>query len=378
MDKFTTLEPVRLYPTGAPTSSRLLGRGTVKTPASQHLIGRLPIDLHIAILSYLPTPDIPAYSRCSRVVSSLARDERVWKTKWQHLGVDEHGLGCVLDELETLMKGRAAHSRTLAPPTLDVDIVDDDFGDFTSGVVAPALPVEEMGDFVGAAFSSRTPVLPSKPTYRQMYIRAHNLLKPLLPSLSSPPHLILSTLFPPPAPPVLEQSQTLHLLSLFLSPLVQPVRNWELCHGSLRSAIDRFEANLLSAFDAADSKRDEQGMREAASASWEVWEGHDSRGRMQVSEWEMGKVWGEKREVFYEQGRWNPLDNFTWVLRPFYRRAPSDEILAGRMGCSISMRWTSSSRMCSTPCARTAPRPYVSSHPRLRSSSHLQTDLLWM
>ena len=25
----------------------------------------------------------------------------------------------------------------------------------------------------------------------------------------------------------------------------------------------------------------------------------------------MGKVWQDKREIFYEQGRWNPLDNIT-------------------------------------------------------------------
>jgi recyclin-1 len=25
----------------------------------------------------------------------------------------------------------------------------------------------------------------------------------------------------------------------------------------------------------------------------------------------MGKVWAEKREIFYEQGQWNPMDNVT-------------------------------------------------------------------
>ena len=28
----------------------------------------------------------------------------------------------------------------------------------------------------------------------------------------------------------------------------------------------------------------------------------------------MGKVWAEKREIFYEQGKWNALDNFTYGL----------------------------------------------------------------
>ena len=32
------------------------------------------------------------------------------------------------------------------------------------------------------------------------------------------------------------------------------------------------------------------------------------------TEWELGKVWAEKREIFYEQSKWKPLDNFTYVL----------------------------------------------------------------
>ena len=45
-------------------------------------------------------------------------------------------------------------------------------------------------------------------------------------------------------------------------------------------------------------------LREAADASWEVWDGPGA-------EWELGKVWAEKREIFYEQSKWKPLDNFT-------------------------------------------------------------------
>ena len=44
-------------------------------------------------------------------------------------------------------------------------------------------------------------------------------------------------------------------------------------------------------------------MREAAEASWELSSLGDN--------WEMGKVWAEKREIFYEQGRWDPLLNVT-------------------------------------------------------------------
>jgi recyclin-1 len=70
--------------------------------------------------------------------------------------------------------------------------------------------------------------------------------------------------------------------------------------------MDRFDANLLAAFDVADGKLKEDEMRDAAEASWEVWDG--------TGDWEMGKVWAEKREIFYEQGKWNPLDNVTCVI----------------------------------------------------------------
>ena len=52
-------------------------------------------------------------------------------------------------------------------------------------------------------------------------------------------------------------------------------------------------------------------MRDIASASWDVWEGHLSDSKSKVSEWEMGRVWAEKREIFYEEGDWKPLDNFS-------------------------------------------------------------------
>lgn len=326
MDKFATLEPVKLYaPASAPlTSGRFLGRTTAKAPPVQiqHLIGRLPADLHIAVLQFLALPDIPAYSRCSRTLSELARDERVWEMKWRCLGVERHRLTGVLDELEAKGKGKASAARAhTVPPTVDGDIADDDFGDFASGSGAGGTEApQEWDGFTSAvqavSLSSHPSVITgaatsSKPTYRQKFIRVHLLLKPLLPALSAPPHQILATLFPPPAPPLLKQSQTLHLLAQYLSSAVRPVRSSENLHASLRAAVDRFQANLLSAFDIADGKHDEAGMREAAFASWEVWEGHLSSHSIPVAEWEMGKVWGEKREIFYEQGRWRPLDNFT-------------------------------------------------------------------
>ena len=68
--------------------------------------------------------------------------------------------------------------------------------------------------------------------------------------------------------------------------------------------MDRFDSNLLSAFDVADGKGDEEGMKEAAASSWELWDKGST-------DWEMGKVWAEKKEIFYQQGKWKALDNFT-------------------------------------------------------------------
>ncbi|KAI0349625.1 hypothetical protein OH77DRAFT_1499484 [Trametes cingulata] len=319
MDKFATLEPVRLYnaPTPAlPASNRFsfhkpsapsLARS--HAPAPFQVIGRLPVDVHIHILTFLAIPDIPAYARCSRALGNLARDERVWEARWKAFGVDAHKLGDVLDALEEKVKVQNALDRGHAPPTLTAtESLDDDFGDFAS-VGANA---DEMGDFVGGGsggFSLSTPRTPSflngqSKTFRALYIRAHSLLKPLTSALSAPPHAVLSNLFPSPTPPLRSQAHTLRLLSRFLSSDVKPLRNWDSLGSALRAAIDRFEDSLLTAFDVADGKNDESAMREAAEASWEVWDGPGA-------EWELGKVWAEKLEIFYEQSKWKPLDNFT-------------------------------------------------------------------
>lgn len=313
MDRFTTLEPVKLYASAA--TSTLLGRSSQRTQVLQKVIGRLPEELYLTILSYLAIPDVPAFSRTSRRLAELSRDERVWEAKWRAFGIENRGspeLGKALDELEMRAKGKAVAGRAPAPVTAGLaESADDDFGDFASGSGSASQDV--FGAFQGMSLSSHQAVLAtsSDATYRQKFIRAHTILKTLLPSLASPPHLVLTAIFPPPSPPLLHQSQILHLLALLLSPSIRPVRNHESLYASLRSAIDRFQANLLSAFDVADGNKDEVGMREAARASWDVWEGHLSGMNIPVSEWEMGRVWAEKREVFYEQDDWSPLDNFT-------------------------------------------------------------------
>lgn len=312
MDKWTTLEPVRLY---ASATTGLRSRAAAKPDPSTY-IGRLPKDLHLLIIIYLPVYQIPSYSRANRALSRLTRDEKVWETKWNALLGEQDGLADVLDELESQAKGRTVEARARAPPTLPVD-ADDEFGDFASVPMGPAQP-GEMGDFVGS-FNNVTlapqTTVSTKPTFHSKYIRAHNLLKPLLAGLDVSPHLILPKLFPSPST-MRHQSRTLHLLLRYLSPSVQPLRNWPTLRSSLRSAVDRFEASLLAAFERADGQKDEDGMKEAAWSGWDVW------GQTQGGEWEIGRVWAEKREVFYESERWNPLKNFTCVAPGFNNVSP--------------------------------------------------------
>ncbi|KIY67488.1 hypothetical protein CYLTODRAFT_422518 [Cylindrobasidium torrendii FP15055 ss-10] len=302
MDKFATLEPVRLYASAATSARR--GRGdpaTAKAAVLPH-IGRLPTDLHLIVLSYLPLPDFPAYSRCSKAMNSLAKHDRIWAARWNALGIEENGLGTILDELEAISRGHAAATRAAAPPTLPVD---DEFGDFATVDV----PEGDMGDFVGSfeaiSMAAKPAPMPAfvDTSARMRLMRAHQLIRPLTGILSAPPHLILSKLSDFLGRTLRQEARALRLLSLYLSPTVQPLREWKTASSSLRAAIDRFDANLLAAFDVADGKFDEAGMRDAATSSWEIW---DRRG-----DWEMGKVWAEKREIFYIQDRWNPLDNFT-------------------------------------------------------------------
>ncbi|KAF5365282.1 hypothetical protein D9758_005333 [Tetrapyrgos nigripes] len=300
MEKFATLEPLRLY-----TASSSSSTPKKQIPKPVQLVGRLPADLHLLILSYLPIPDFPAYSRCSRAAAALSESEKVWEARWKALDVEKHQLGSVLDDLEQHNREQAGASRSAVPPTISVD---DDFGDFASGDVLSSAPSnDEMGDFVGAfdnvTISPMTATSKGKATtFRGMFIRAHNLLKQFTKILESPPHVILNDLASAVTPSIRSEALALRLLSSYLSIHVQPLLKWRTLYSSLRSAMDRFDANSLTTFDQADSKADETGMREAAESSWLVWDGN--------GDWEMGKVWAEKREIFYEQN-WDPMDNFT-------------------------------------------------------------------
>ena len=301
MERFATLQPVKLY----------ADRNAAKQqqPAAVPLVGRLPADLHLLVVANLPIPDLPAYGRCSRATAAFVRDDSIWEKRWKALGVDnDAAFKKVLDDLERKANEATSISRAAAPPIIPVD---DEFGDFTAADILSQPRPDEMGDFVGAfnnvnmtVSSPRSSAHPSKESYKARYTRAHNLLRPLTRLLSSPPHIVLSDLAAQLTPSLYQEAKTLRLLSFFLSPRVQPIRQWESLYLSLRTAMDRYDSNLLAAFDVADGKGDEEAMREAAESSWEVW---DSNG----GDWEMGKVWAEKREIFYQSGTWKPLDNFT-------------------------------------------------------------------
>ncbi|KAI9513549.1 exocyst complex component Sec10-like protein [Russula earlei] len=317
MDKFKALEPVKLHQ----------GSKGAQSVASRHAsaphIGKLPSSLHLVVLQSIPVPDVPAYARTNRALAHLVASEELWEHHYSLLGIDRYGFGPVLDELES----RARKEVPQQPPTLTVDVADDDFGDFASGSDTYSLGFggfstqsvfstsqAEVGDFIGARTVTQGNSILGAGSFRALYIRAHRLLRNLAPALLEPPHQILSSLFPPttasaPSFTLLHRSKTLHLLHRFHS-LLQPLRSSPSLLSALRAASDRFDATLLSAFDVADSRANEVGMRDAAEASWEIWDPHEI-GSGAIAEWEMGRVWAEKREIFYVTTGHKPLDNFT-------------------------------------------------------------------
>jgi len=230
---------------------------------------------------------------------------------------------------------------------------------------------------VPAASSSTTSGFAKQPTPQGDFIRVHGLLRPLLIYLApaTPPHQLLARLLPPVELPPQSlkhrskpslipaigtsarkpwpsetyfQAMLLHLVTLWLGDRVKGV--WKekavIPDQILRGAVDRFEVAMLKAFEDADGRGDEWGMRETAWCAWEVWEGKDyvlkagasttppaPSGNALLSatrlifgggtgparevtsaSWEVGKVWVERREVFYEMGRWDPNLNFTCVI----------------------------------------------------------------
>jgi len=146
-------------------------------------------------------------------------------------------------------------------------------------------------------------------TYKDHHVALIPLCRHLQSSPS--PSSTLALLFPPPSTmSLVEQSQTLLKLLLFLSPALQPLRDWGFLRQALLSASDRFDSTCLVAFEMADSKHNLDAMKNAAEASWSVWEaGSGTR-----EQWECGRVWVEKREVFYETSKWDSLENIVYAF----------------------------------------------------------------
>ena len=117
MDKFATLEPVKLYASFTTTSK------PAQKPAQRPVfLGRLPQDLHLLVLAHLPIPDLPAYAASSRALAALVRDgdSSLWKAKWNALAIEKNQLSNVLDELERKTNEKTVVSRASAPPTLAI------------------------------------------------------------------------------------------------------------------------------------------------------------------------------------------------------------------------------------------------------------------
>lgn len=294
MDKFVALEPTKLHGGG---SSQKSGKkyAATKPPPVPH-IGRLPHTLHAIIFEFLPTYAIPSYALCSRATSIITRNESVWQRKLDALMLGKNSANAkVYESLLDGLEVRKLQEQKNQQRQVDKDVADDDFGDFAQ------VNNNVFGSFVIPISLSYVNSTASNPN-RTSYIRVHGLLRGVIQPLSSTPHSFLETI---PTSSTHHTALTLHLISAFLSSTIQPVKNWLWLSSNLRTAIDRFEGTLLAAFDAADSANDEEAMREAATSSWEVCPEADQE------KWECGRVWTEKREIFYEQGQWDPVDNFT-------------------------------------------------------------------
>ncbi|EGG06017.1 uncharacterized protein MELLADRAFT_87530 [Melampsora larici-populina 98AG31] len=134
---------------------------------------------------------------------------------------------------------------------------------------------------------------------RQRFIQQYVVLMPYLNSLYH--HTTSSLLF---TDPNLTSRHRVELLStlfrLLSNPFLAPSRFFAnpVLARNIQSAIDVFEASLLSEFEHADDRGDEDAMRTASELVWAL--GCDGSSVIQV--------FITKREIFYDT-RFNPLDN---------------------------------------------------------------------
>ncbi|OXB35427.1 hypothetical protein LQV05_006173 [Cryptococcus neoformans] len=343
-----------------------------RSRAPAQFIGRWPEDVILRIIELLPIPDLPNAARVNRAFAHLVKDERGWEWRCGLLGMQQESIaGSTSNLKDNELKTPISTQRKPSFPAQQASVLEDDFGDFT-GQAKDVFEDVDFGDFETAKptiprgksgpntqqwgtskeqnlLDFEDLPLPSRPTgssgshgritgffalpptmslpstsfsshspgpYYFAYKTHHLSLLPFCKHLrSSPsPSSTLSLLFPPsPAtalPPSLShQSSVLLSLIHFLSPQLQPLRDWGFLRQALLAAADRFDSTCLVAFEVSDGKKDEEGMKEAAESSWKVWEA----GGGEREKWECGRVWVEKREVFYDTARWDSLENIIKV-----------------------------------------------------------------
>ncbi|WWC64489.1 uncharacterized protein I303_107099 [Kwoniella dejecticola CBS 10117] len=357
--------------------SKPSARGSI---SSGPLVGRWPENVVLRIIDFLPVPDLPHVARSNRALARLVKDERGWEVRCKWLGlVADTSIASPKKETPTNPLQTPKKPSFSVPPShksRQLSTNDDDFGDFSSqanGGVGNNDVFEDVdfGDFEGAkpnggslnskkennlldfddlplpsnantakgqqktGFFALSPnPTPTKPKFSSQpfgypssaandppgvwyktYQKYHLSMIPYCEILrSSPsPSSTLSLLFPSNRPLSLpDQSNLLLSLILFLSPRLQPLRDWGFLRQALLAASDRFDSTCLVAFEVSDGKKDENGMKVAAESSWKVWEaGGGSR-----DQWECGRVWVEKREVFYDTARWDSAENIIKVQSP--------------------------------------------------------------
>ena len=327
MNKWAPIAPAKA---GGPSSSSRFAAvlkpskpGAAPT-ARVPLVGRWPESILLQIVSYLPIPDLPRVARVNRAFSRLVRDEAGWRKRCQLAGISPDAPAKPTAP-KTPAKAAVALEDDFGDFSSSNDVFEDvDFGDMQSGSRTNGnlldfddlpLPSKSAGT-KATGFFSLAPATSATPGPAYAAYKAHHTsLVPLCRHLrsSTSPSSTLSLLFPvqpmSAAPPLAEQSKVFLSLLLFLSPALQPLHDWGFLRQALLAAADRFESTCLVAFEVADGRHDEAGMRLAAESSWKVWDaGGGSR-----EQWECGRVWVEKREVFYETSKWDSLENIVYV-----------------------------------------------------------------
>lgn len=323
-------------------------------PSVERKVGRVPASVFARIVGHCALSNVPHVARASRASAMVCMsDDRAWERRCQLAGV-------VVEKRTRRRVSQGARS----PPSLptprfgeDDHNGDDEFGGFAE--IAIEAPPRAAGslDLLGSSsplpssdrrssrgFFPLSPTLPSSTSHRSpplcdSYVayRSHcHQLAPYISILRSSssisPSQLLSSLFPPSTSPTLDsQSATLQALLRHLSDGIEPTRDWGWLRQVLQGVCDRFESTCLAAFEKAEGRAnkvdggDVKQMKMAAEASWAIWrtlretatssgggrqqQQRRRRERDDAADWELGRVWVEKREVFYEAGRWDPGQN---------------------------------------------------------------------